>query len=74
MTMEEPIYGVLVERVDEDVRDWAYAAAHRNNYWTTEYWEEETSAGSIFKFKVLPAALGFLAQCKLNGVDCKGAW
>jgi hypothetical protein len=68
----EAQYGVLVKDPDEDLWNWAYAAAHRGNYATTIHWDEKTCDGVVFWFCVHLAAIAFMAHCAKAGIPFKG--
>jgi hypothetical protein len=71
---EPPPYVVLVEQVEdiEDLRNWAYAAANRVNYGTTEHWDEPMPSGIAFYFMALGPAIAFIAHCARSGIRYKG--
>lgn len=69
-----PPYVILIEQAPdiEDLRDWAYAAANRGNYWTTEHWDDPVPGGAAFHFMVFEAAFSFMAHCARSGIAFKG--
>ena len=76
---EDPQYVVTVEQVEdiEDLRNWAYAAAHSSSYATTEHWDDwevPKQPGVRFYFKAYGAALRFIVHCKLSGIPCGVEW
>jgi hypothetical protein len=73
---DPPHYVVTVEYVEdiEDLRDWAYAAANRFPYPTTEHCDVPNQSGFAFCFKAFGAALAFIKNCKESGIRCKGEW
>jgi hypothetical protein len=70
-----PHYSVLVEVQDnlEDLRDMAFAAAHDNQFTSTEHWDEKRSSEVAFCFTTWEAALLFTMHCARTGIPHRNA-